>query len=337
MKPLVSILIPAFNARSTLRDTLRSALDQTWNPKEIIVVDDGSADDTAAVAREFAPEGVIVLTQPHGGASSARNTAFSASSGNYVQWLDADDILAPDKTELQMRALDRCSDRAVLSSAWGRFWHRTSKAQFKPTGLWSDLAPLEWLLRRMEKDVYMQTATWIVPRPLAEAAGPWDTRLVWDDDGEFFCRVLLLSDQICFVPAAKVFYRVSGSQRISYIGDSQAKMEAKLLSIRLQIGYLMASHDSARTRRACVQYLQNALITFYPGRPDLVSAARGVARGLGGELQDPRFAGKYAWMAAAFGPRFAKRAQAILPWIRWSALVGWDKAMHSLERLTRVP
>ena len=159
MSPLVSILVPTFNVRSTLRETLRSALDQTWQAKEIIVVKDGSTDDTAAIAEEFASRGVRVVTQFREGAAAARSKAFSLSSGDYVQWLDADDLLAPDKIERQICTLDRCSHRTVLSSAWGRFWYRPSRAQFNPSSLWCDLTPLEWLLRKMEENMFVQTAT----------------------------------------------------------------------------------------------------------------------------------------------------------------------------------
>lgn len=333
MAPLVSLLIPAFNAGATIRATLRSAIGQTWHRKEIIVVNDGSSDDTAAIAERFADKGVRLVTQSNGGAAAARNKAFSLSSGDYIQWLDADDLLAPDKIELQVRALDRCSERTVLSGSWGRFWHRPSCAQFIPTGLWNDLAPLEWLLRKMEQNVYMQTATWLVPRQVTEAAGPWDTKLLGDDDGEYFGRVLLLADRICFVSAAKVFYRMSGSNSLSYIGHSSAKMEAQMRSMRLNIQYLRSLQDSDRVRLACVRYLQNWLVNFYPERPDLMSEAAQLARDLGGELHVPRFSWKYGWLAATCGPRVAKRAQVILPRLRWALYARWDKMLHQLEIL----
>ena len=105
--PLVSILIPAHNAGKWLADTIQSALDQTWQNREIIVVDDGSTDNSLAIARRFATEGVGVVTQPNQGAAVARNTAYSLCHGDYIQWLDADDLLEPDKIELQVYQLYR--------------------------------------------------------------------------------------------------------------------------------------------------------------------------------------------------------------------------------------
>ena len=130
MKPLVSILIPAYNAQEWLADTLQSAVAQSWPRKEIIVVDDGSKDRTADVARRFESAGVQVCTQKNQGAAAARNTAFSLSRGDYIQWLDADDLLSPNKIALQMAALGESPNpRTVLASAWGRFWYRWQRGR----------------------------------------------------------------------------------------------------------------------------------------------------------------------------------------------------------------
>src|SRR2546425_6261438 len=105
MQPLVSILIPAYNAEPWIADTIRSALAQTWPRKEIIVVDDGSRDQTLSIARQFASKNVSVVTQENQGASAARNRALALSQGKFIQWLDADDLIAPDKIAKQVEAL----------------------------------------------------------------------------------------------------------------------------------------------------------------------------------------------------------------------------------------
>jgi glycosyltransferase involved in cell wall biosynthesis len=330
MDPLVSILIPAFNAEKWIADTIRSAVSQTWHRKEIIVVDDGSSDRTPAIAAQFAAAGVSIISQVNQGAAAARNKALSVSRGDYIQWLDADDLLAPDKIARQVDALSRCrSRRTLLSSAWGSFLYRRHRAAFTPTALWCDLTPVEWLLRKMEQNLYMQTATWLVSRELTEAAGLWNTSLLGDDDGEYFCRVLLGSDGICFVPEARVYYRISGAASLSQIERSDRKLEAQLSSIQLQIGYLRSLEDGARGRAACITYLQDWLIYFYPERSDLVQQAAGMAAKLGGRLQVPRLSRKYSWIAAIFGWSQAKRIHLQLSHIRWSSRRFWDKALLS--------
>jgi hypothetical protein len=107
-------------------------------------------------------------------------------------------------------------------------------------------------MRKMEHNVYMQTATWLVSRELAEAAGPWDTRLLGDDDGEFFCRVLLASEGTRFVPDSKVYYRQAGAGSLSHIGFSNRKLEAQWLSMRLHTKYLRSLPDDERARATCV-------------------------------------------------------------------------------------
>src|SRR5437762_11434458 len=116
MRPLVSILIPAYNAELWIGDTIRSALAQTWARKEIIIVDDGSRDRTLSIARQFASEAVSVVTQENQGASAARNKAFELCQGDYIQWLDADDLFSSDKVAKQVAAAQECQDKRRLLS-----------------------------------------------------------------------------------------------------------------------------------------------------------------------------------------------------------------------------
>lgn len=332
MKPLVSILIPAYNCQEWIADTLRSAIHQTWSRKEIIVVDDGSKDHTAEVARRFASKGVSVVTTKNQGAAATRNHALRLSQGDYIQWLDADDLLAPDKIERQLAALrESDSERILLSSAWAFFNYRPHRARFVPTSLWHDLSPVDWLSRKMGENLHMQTATWLTSRELAEAAGPWDTRLLSDDDGEYFCRVLLASEGTRFVPEARMFYRVTPSGRLSHVGTSDRKKDALLLSMRLHVQYLTSLEDSERARKACLTYLQTWYENFYPERPDLVAEVQKLAAQVHGSMAEPRLRWKYAWMKPLFGWKVAKWAQIALPLFKASLIRRLDKAMYRLE------
>jgi glycosyltransferase involved in cell wall biosynthesis len=330
--PLVSILIPAYNAAEWIAETIRSALAQTWPRIEIIVVDDGSMDETLAVARQFEPQGVRVHVQKNLGASSARNKAFSLSHGDYIQWLDADDLLAPDKIARQMDlVMLGLSPRTLLSSPWAHFMYRPYRARFKPTALWCDLAPGEWLLRKMSQNIFMQTATWLVSRELTEAAGPWDVRLLGDDDGEYFCRVLLACDGVRFVADAKVFYRAFRFDSLSYIGRFPEKIEAHWLSMQLHIEYLRSMDDNPVTRSACLQYLRDSLIYFYPEKPHIVRQANQLAVELGEPLGAPELSWKYSWLEMSLGWVVVKPVQGVLRRVRWRMARKLDHLLFRIE------
>lgn len=336
--PLVSILIPAYNAEKWIAETIGSALSQDWNPKEIVIVDDGSTDRTLEIARRFESRFVRVFRQTKQGASAARNTAFSLCHGDYIQWLDADDLLAPDKVSKQMEpVLQGLGKRTVLSCPWGQFWYQRHRGRFVPSGLWCDLSPAEFLLRKMEQNTFMQTSTWLVSRELTEAAGPWSTSLTVDDDGEYFCRILLASNGIKFVPDAKVYYRYSGMSGLNYIGLSDKKMVSSWCSMQLHIGYLLSLENSQRSRAACCKYLQTNLIHFYGARPDIAQEMRQKAEALGKRLEPPRLSWKFSWIRMVAGWRYAIGAQLFMPHLKWIMVGFWDRVLSQIKPPKTLP
>lgn len=331
-EPLVSVIMPAYNAQKWIAESIRSFLGQTWPRKELIVVDDGSTDQTVEVARQFQSKNVVVIRTENQGAAAARNTAYKISQGDYLQWLDADDLLAPDKIERQLAALrERDSKRLLLSSAWGHFYYRTRYARFAPNVLWQDLSPVEFLLGKMRYNLHMQGSNWLTSRELIEAAGLWDTRLHVDDDGEYYCRILLASEGIRFVPESKVFYRMTQWRRMTHIGASDKKKDAMLLSMKLHVKSLRSLEESERVREACLAYLQNWYDNFYPERPDLVVQLRSLAAELGGRLEAPRLRWKYRWIKPLLGWKAGKWSQTVLPEIKGACIRRWDKAMYDRE------
>lgn len=334
MKPLVSIVIPAYNAEEWIAYTIRSAIAQTWPRKEIIVVDDGSTDRTLEVARRFAHKDLRVISTVNKGLSAAVNHGIKLSRGDYIQELDSDDILVADKIERQLLALpEKASKRILLSSPWAYFYYRTRHARFVPNSLWQDLSPVEWLLRKMRENLHMQNATFLVSRELAEAAGPWDATLSYDQDGEYFCRVLLASEGTRFVPEGRVLYRFNNSRRISYIGNSDKKRESLFQSMKLHVQYLQSLENSERVRKACLTYLQNWSQHFYPVRPDIFAELQSMASQLGGRLDLPTLRWKYSWIEPIFGRKAARWAQRVLPEMKGDLRRCWDKAMFHFETL----
>jgi hypothetical protein len=181
-----------------------------------------------------------------------------------------------------------------------------------------------------QDNLHMQPATWLVRREIIEAAGRWNELVLVDEDGEYFCRIVLASDGIRFVPGAKVFYRVSGSG--SYTQRTLFDADIRWHSNQLQFALLRSLGDNGRIRTACVNYLQNLLIFYYPQRPDIMKQAESLAASVGGLLEPPKLRWKYAWIQKLWGYDAARRAQFFLPNFKARALSSWDKAMFRLER-----
>jgi glycosyltransferase involved in cell wall biosynthesis len=330
MKPLVSILIPAYNSEEWVAESIQSAVAQTWPRKEIIVVNDGSTDRTGEVARRLASKDVKVVSTKNQGPSAAINYAYRLCQGDYIQELDADDLLAPDKIEKQLAALrETDGPRTLLSCPRGYFYYSTKRAWFPRTCLWQDLTPVEWLLRSMGRNLPMQNSTWLVSRELAEAAGPWNEQLTFDNDGEYYSRVLVASVGTRFVPEARMFHRIVGTSQMSWIGNSDKKKESLLRSMKLHLQYLRSLEESERVRKACLAYLQTWYGVFE--REEHVARLEGLAAELQGHLERPPLRRKYAWIRALLGWKAAKWAESALPQIKTSWIRGWDKALHRLE------
>ena len=175
----------------------------------------------------------------------------------------------------------------------------------------------------------MQTATWLTSRQLAEAAWALGSRgRLGDDDGEYFCRVLLASRGVRFVPEARIFYRITSSNRLSWIGASDRKKDAMLVSMKLHVQYLRSLQESEPVRNvtSTAPYMQNWLHNFYPERPDIVAELQDLATQLQGRLDVPSLRWKYAWMKPIFGWKAAKKAQMALPQLKASLVGRWDKA-----------
>lgn len=335
MKPLVSILICAYNAEKTIAETLESALAQTWERIEIIVADDGSTDRTAEIVRQF--KGVTLVSAEHGGCSAAANTAFRNSKGDYIQYLDSDDLLAADKIERQLKALQKSGNpRLLASSPWAFFYHRTRAARFVHNSLCQDLSPVEWLSRKMNEGIFMANATWLAGRDLIQKAGPWNTSLFYDQDGEFFCRVLLASEGVCFVPGTGMYYRRTGSNSVSFIGNSDRKKESLLVSMKLHIKYLLSLEDSPRTQATCVKYLQNWFDIFYVTRPDLAAELESLASSHGGRLTPPKLPWKYRWIHQLWGWQAATTVRTNYNRFKTDALRAWDNALFRLEQRSKL-
>ena len=308
MRPLVSILIPCYNAAPWVGAALESALAQTWPNKEIILVNDGSRDDSLAIARTFESRGVRVIDQANRGQCAAFNCALREARGDFFEYLDADDLLAPDKIERQIAALQRAGPDAVATGAWGRFHDGPGDAVFVPTALWQDLNPIDWLLAAWNHSLMMHGAAWLVPRSIALCAGGWSEELSLINDLDYFTRILLQSKSVVFCREARTYYR-SGLESNVASSRSPKACASAFASVDRAQRQLLATEDSPRTRQACANLLQYVIYWSYPESISLLPTAERRIRELGGANVAPEGGRTFQWLSRIAGWKFARRLQ----------------------------
>ena len=228
---LVSVIIPCYNAENFIGDAIKSALEQSYADCEIIVTDDGSTDGSLEVIKSFG-ERVKWETGPNRGGCAARNRGLSLAAGNWIQFLDADDYLAPKKIETQLKLLAVGNPRKVANCPW-RFFDETGLRDLSPRVFWRSYQRGSELLVDMWLDgSFFNPACWLVSREIIDRAGPWNESLAADQDGEFFGRVLLQAEEVIFAEAAEAFYRMPQSDNVSR-SVSAKSMWSRAESIRV--------------------------------------------------------------------------------------------------------
>ena len=309
-RPLVSVLIPCFNARRWIEATIASVEAQTWRPLEIVVVDDGSTDGSGEWLQAQADAGRLRLhRQANAGQGAALNVALRLSSGDYVQYLDADDLLDPDKIEHQVSRLAGRAD-ALATAAWGRFRaDDPAQARFVPEPCWRDLAPLDWLAAAWHDGGGMLfPGLWLAPRALLERAGPWSEDLSLNIDGEYFVRVLLQSDAVLFCPRARVRYRslVPGSMSSRIDGAAMQAHQRALARIEAQLAPRLA-HPGVRRGLSLVW--QRLARFAHPYAPAVAADAMRHAAALDPARLPLEGGWRFRLLSGLFGWRLARRLQ----------------------------
>lgn len=277
---LVSVIIPVYNCGESLHRTMRSVLLQTHAPLEIILVDDGSTDNSYALAKEYEGRNVFVLQQQNAGAAVARNTGLAVAKGAYIQFMDAGDVLDAEKIAAQVRALQDQPGKVAVCS----YKQFTTEAELQ-NGVYPDQSsfiyssddPQDFLINLWGGKGamnFIQTNCWLVPRQLIAKAGGWRAYRCPDDDGEFFARVLLASAGIVYVPGVSNYYHVEpgGVSQLSRSSNPKYLMNV-LLTIDLKHQYLLQKGAHPFLGKAIAsQYLRYA-VDKYPVQKKLSAIA----------------------------------------------------------------
>jgi glycosyltransferase involved in cell wall biosynthesis len=210
----ISVVIPAHNRAHLIGETLRSLLAQTVPAQEIIVVDDGSTDATAAVAAGFGGP-VKVIRQPNAGPAAARNTGLAASSGEFIHFFDSDDLAAPNKHEVQLAALEATgADIAIGPWVQGRFvenrfvaCNQVLQQRGLPAG--------NNLVRALLTNWSIVPHSALFRRSIVEKAGGFPDDLFVAEDQFMFLACLLAGARVVPTPGTIEFYRLGDGGKIT--------------------------------------------------------------------------------------------------------------------------
>ena len=269
MNPLVSVCMPCHNAEKYVGEAIESVLNQTYQNIELIVVNDGSTDRSGEVLQQYVGKGVKVIPEKCGSASKARNRAFREAQGEYIKFLDADDLISPEMIERQVARLNGRQD-AVAMSEWGRFYNdHIQTFQPNPQSVWRNMRGVDWLLEATKPVTgMMQAGMFLMPRSLADKAGPWNENLTLIDDFEYFCRLFCEAEEIVFVPGTTLFYR-SGIRGSLSAHNSRKARESECESVLLGTRRILNKRSDPEAKLVCANICQHLVYSLYPEHRDL--------------------------------------------------------------------
>ncbi|WP_374951530.1 glycosyltransferase family 2 protein [Mucilaginibacter sp.] len=297
--PLVSVIIPVFNSSIYIEACISSVLAQTWQNLEIIVVDDGSTDDSYEKAARFQHTKLRLIQQQNAGAGVARNTGLAASNGNYIQFLDADDFLSVDKIASQLAVMEGFSGYLGLCATI-YFTDQEDPMRVEATEDWYKTGshdPVDFLIKLYggggaQYGGMIQPNAWLTPRTVIDQAGLWTEERNPDDDGEFFCRILLASAGVRYAANGLNYYRKStSSHRLSNRGSHQ-RSAAVLNSWISKAKHLAPFDHLSGVKKALSINFTELCYQNYPRFPDLSRKAFELALVYGGLAHPPYFGNK---------------------------------------------
>lgn len=218
--PTISIIIPAYNAEKTIVATLNSVQNQTFSDWEAIVIDDGSTDRTIQIVNELNDPRIQVFSYPNAGVAETRNRGLMKARGDYIAFLDADDLWTPDKLELQLRALQDHPEAGVAYS-WNYYQYENpadsyaDKSQRFEGNVYADL---------LIKNFLQNGSNPLVRKEAIASVGLFDPTIKSCEDWDYYLR-LARNWPFVLVPKVQVIYR----QSLNSVSSNIEVMEDYLL------------------------------------------------------------------------------------------------------------
>ncbi len=201
--PKISVVITAYNSAAYIGQAIQSVLTQTRPVDEIVVVDDGSIDETAAIVAAYAPSGVRLVWQENQGAGAARNRGIAATSGDLLTFLDGDDVWLPEKTEWQLDYLQSHPAAAMVS---GYKWWWDARSGERKLVTYGVRPPARLDREVLIRNVVGNPSMALLRRSILAEVGLFEPGLRWGQDWELWIRIATRAE-IGFIPRPVIFYR----------------------------------------------------------------------------------------------------------------------------------
>ncbi|MEP0917140.1 glycosyltransferase [Leptolyngbya sp. DQ-M1] len=266
--PEISVIIPAFNSEKTVQETIRSVLNQTFTDFEVIVVDDGSKDSTLNVVSSVTDPRVKVFSYKNAGVSTSRNRGFAQATGEYVSFLDADDLWTPDKLEAQYKALQK-NPQAAVAYSWVDYIDQNGKFFCAGNHVTASGNIYEKLLLH---NLLENGSNPLIRRQAFADTGGFDPALSSVADWDMWLR-LSAHYEFVAVPSPQVLYRVTaGSMSSNFL-----KLEAEglhLIEAAFNQAPISLQHLKKRSLSALYRYLTFNSLGSTPSRQNGLCAAR---------------------------------------------------------------
>jgi glycosyltransferase involved in cell wall biosynthesis len=276
--PLVSIVMPVYNAGRYIAEAIHSVLNQTHTNWELIIVDDGSSDSSYEVISSFDDCRIRVFRfEKNHGQAIATNKGLSLSTGDYIQFLDADDLIDCHKLEIQLKDLGSHDHSYIGISRWAIFYQSAGDAIFKDEPVYFSGNPVDWLISLWKNETMMPDNGYLIPRQLLQTAGFFnDEHLSLNLDFEYFTRIVLKSKGVVFSKDAICYYRKNVRHSLTFAPSRKEKFAA-LQARSKGIAHLLGTADNCDTREAARMAL--TILTY--SYPEILPQSRELLKDLG--------------------------------------------------------
>jgi glycosyltransferase involved in cell wall biosynthesis len=277
------------------------------------VVDDGSTDNTKDILDGIKDNRLKYITQQNSGAAAARNKAYGVSSGEYIKFMDADDLVNTACIETQLSKIIS-NPNCIASAKWGRFYTEDgSDFKVAPEKIYKDLPGIDWLINSLIDTGanMMQPGIFLIPRNLVELSGSWNESLNLIDDFEYMVRVISHSSHVLFCEDAILMYRSGLTNSLSR-RVTERNMESAFHSLNLGIERILQVKNDSQSRKACANTLRRWSYNFYPDHKELYKKMEAAIAELGG-ANVPVMGGRiFTLLSAVIGWQKAKKLKIYL-------------------------